>query len=246
MFNTFLKTFSVVAVIAVAGFFTSCQQEDTNITDVENFVLQSTIGVEDQCGAGRLGCYELVFPVTIQFADSTTATVGSYEEMKQAIRDWFQANGGRPHRFNKPTLVLPIQVINEAGEIITVETVEQLKELRALCNPRGGGMDTTGNGGPGGGHGGGHGGPGGHGNHGGAPCFTLNFPLSVMFPDSSVVLVNSKEELKAATQAWHQNNPGQPARPEFVFPITVTLEDGTIVTVNSRDELRALKEVCRG
>lgn len=233
MLRTFIGTVSIFAVVFLAGFFTSCQQEDS-ITDTENFVLQSTMAIEAQCGAGRAGCYELVFPVTIQFADSTTATVGSYEEMKQTIREWFQANGdqmgghGGPHHggmghLQKPALLLPIQVINEAGEIITIETQEELQEIRALCNP----------GGPGGGHGGG-------------PCFTLNFPITVMFADSSLVTVNSKEELREATHTWHLNNPGQRPHPEFVFPISVTLKDGTIVTVNSRDELRALKEECRG
>ena len=239
MYSAFIKSFGFLAILGLAGFFTSCQQEDNAMT-ADNFVLQSTMGVEDQCGAGRAGCYELVFPITLQFADSTTAIVNSYDEMKQAIRDWFEANGGGqgnggghhggghhggmggPQGLGRPVIVLPFQVINEAGEIITIETIEQLKELRALCNP---------------------GGPGGH---GGAPCFTLNFPITVMFADSSVVTVNSKEELRDATQAWHQSNPGQRPRPEFVFPITVTLQDGTQVVVNSREELRALKEDCRG
>ncbi len=239
MYRTFIKSFSLFAIVALAGFFTSCQQED-GVTTIDNFVLQSTTGMEDQCGAGAAGCYELVFPVTIQFSDSTTTVVGSYAELKQAIRDWFVANDVNPGHgghhgghhggvINKPTLVLPIQVINDAGEIITIETVEELKELRALCNPGQGG---PGNGGPG--------------HHGGEPCFTINFPLTVSFPDSTQVVVNSNEELKAATRTWNQNNPGQHARPEFVFPITVTLSDSTQVVVNSREELRALKEDCRG
>ncbi len=237
MYRTFIKSFSLFAIVALAGFFSSCQQEDT-VTSVDNFVLQSTTGMEDQCGAGAAGCYELVFPVTIQFSDSTTTVVGSYEELKQAIRDWFVANDVRPGHghgghhggvINKPTLVLPIQVINDAGEIITIATVEELKALRALCNPGQGG---PGNGGPG--------------YHGGEPCFTINFPLTISFADSTQVVVNSNEELKAATRTWNQNNPGLHARPEFVFPITVTLSDSTQVVVNSREELRALKEDCRG
>lgn len=254
MYRTFIKSFGIVAILSLAGFFTSCQQEDNAMT-ADNFVLQSTIGIDDQCGAGRAGCYELVFPVTLQFADSTTAIVNSYDEMKLAIRDWFDANGGGPGNggghgghhghggpggLGRPFIVMPFQVINEAGEIITIETPEQLAEIRALCNPGGGDMDTTGHGGGHGGHGGGHGGP------GSGPCFTPNFPLSIMFPDSSVVLINSPEEMKAAIIAYHQANPGQHVRPEFVFPISVTLADGTVVTVNSRDELRALKEACRG
>lgn len=237
MYRTFIKSIGVVALFALAGFFTSCQQEN-GVADVENFVLQSTMGIEDQCGAGRAGCYELVFPITLQFADSTTAVVNNYDEMKLAIRTWFEANGsgmgngghhggghhgnGGPSGLVRPVIVLPFQVITETGEIITIETVEQLREIRALCNP---------------------GGPGGN---GGGPCFTLNFPITVIFADSSVVTVNSKEELRAATHAWHLNNPGQRPHPEFVFPFSVTLQDGTIVTVNNREELRALKEECRG
>jgi len=234
MYRTFIKSFGFFAILAFAGFFTSCQQEDS-VTSVENFVLQSTTGMEDQCGAGAAGCYELVFPISIQFSDSTTTVVGSYVELKQAIRDWFVANdirpghGGHHGGINKPRLVLPIQVITDEGEIITIETQEELRELRALCNPGQGG---PGNGGPG--------------HHGGEPCFTISFPLTVSFPDSSQVVVNSTEELRDATRTWNQNNPGQHVRPRFVFPITVTLSDGTQVVVNSRAELRALKEDCRG
>jgi len=238
MYRTFIKSTGFFALLALGVFFTSCEKEDSVMT-TENFVLQSTMGVEDQCGAGRAGCYELVFPITLQFADSTTAVVNDYAEMKLAIRTWFEANGGGqggghhggghhghggPGHLNRPvTIVFPFQVINEAGEIITIENREQLQEIRALCNP---------------------GGPGG--NHGGAPCFTLNFPLTISFPDSSQVVVNTKEEIKAAAHAWNMNNPGQHARPAFVFPITVTLQDGTQVVINSREELIALKEDCRG
>lgn len=229
MFQRLIKPFGFLAVIVLSGFFVSCQQED-NVSDVDNFTLQSMLGLEDECGAGRHGCYELVFPVTIQFSDSTTTEVGSYEELKQAIREWYQANGGKPRPWHHPTLVLPIQVINDAGEVITVETREELRELRELCHASLGGN---------GGHGGGH-----HGD--GGPCFTLVFPVTLQFADSTQVTVNSKEEMRQAIHTWKENHPDQKARPEFVFPITVALRDGTEVIINSREELRALKEDCRG
>lgn len=219
MSRTFLGTISTFTLILFFGLLTSCQKED-NLTDVENFVLQSTSSLEDQCGVGRRGCYELVFPVTIQFADSTTATVDNYMEMKEAIRDWFVTNQTRPNRFNKPTLVLPIQVMNEDGELITIETLAELKELRAQCHPNGPGNGT--------------------------PCFTLNFPVTISFADSTEVTVNSREELRAAVHAWHLQNPGERPHPRLVFPISVTLQDGTVVVVNSKEELRALKAECRG
>mgnify|MGYP003380906717 CR=1 FL=1 len=98
---------------------------------------------------------------------------------KRQIRDWFVANdirpghGGHHGGINKPRLVLPIQVITDEGEIITIETQEELRELRALCNPGQGG---PGNGGPG--------------HHGGEPCFTISFPLTVSFPDLSLIHIS--------------------------------------------------------
>ncbi len=221
MYRSFIKTFGVFAIIAIAAFFTSCDKEDTGFTSVENFVLDSVTDIEDQCGAGRARCFELVFPITIEFSDGSTAEVGSYKELRQAIRSWFHNNGGHPTHADRPKLVLPIQVINEAGEVITVETPEQLKALREECGPRPDG-------------------------HHGEPCFTLNFPLTISFVDGTTVEVNSREEFKAAILAWKEENPDQHARPKLVFPISVTLTDGTVVDVESPLALRQLKKDCRG
>lgn len=241
MYRKFIKPLGLFVVLALAGMYTACQQEDS-VATVDNFTLQATAAIETGCGAGMAGCYELVFPVTLQFSDSTTVEVADFKAMKQAIHDWYVANGGRPTPDNRPTLVFPIQLINQAGEIITVETPEALQELVALCRPVLGGPH---GGGPGGPHGGGpHGG--GHNGGGLGPCFTLVFPVTVSFPDSTVVTVTTPEELRQVTMDWNKNNPGQHAHPEFVFPLTVTLRDGTQVVVNTKEELQAIKEDCRG
>ncbi len=221
MNRSFIKSFGVLAIIAIAALFTSCDKADESFTSVENFVLQSVTGIEDECGAGRDRCVELVFPITVEFSDGTTAEVNSYLELKQAIRLWFHTNGGHPSPQDRPKLVLPIQVINEAGEVITIETPEELKALREECGPRPHGPQ-------------------------GEPCFTLNFPLTISFVDSTEVVVNSREEFKAAVQAWREANPGQHAHPHLVFPLSVTLTDGTIVDVENPMELRDLKRDCRG
>ena len=253
----FFNLLGLALSLLITGLFISCQKEEDGLSgDVDNFVQVSTRGIEHGFGVGLTGCYELVFPVTVQFPDSTIAEVADYPALKQALHDWFVANGGvKP--LNRPTLVYPIQVINRAGEIITVETPEEMKELILLCKPvfvggghhHGGGDDSIGGGHHGGGNdtiGGGHHGGGDHGGGPGVPCFTIVFPLTISFPDSSQVTVNSPGELKQATFTWNKNNPGQHAHPQFVFPITVTLSDGTQVVVNSQDELRAIKENCRG
>ena len=239
MYRTFFKTFSLLALLFVAGFYTACQQEDT-ATDVDNFVDTSVSTMQEGCGAGIHGCYELVFPVSIQFADSSVVAVASYEDLRTAIRTWYETNGGHPGHGNRPTLVFPFQVVNAAGEIITVENATQLAELKDLCSPNPGG---------GGNGGGGNGGPGGHGGHGGGhgdACFTLVYPLTIGFPDSTQVTVNSEEEFHTAVHDWKKNNPTSTGRPEFVFPVTVLLKDGTQVVVNSAEELKAIKDACRG
>ena len=238
MYRNFIKPIGLFAVLTFVGLFASCQQEEAVSADIDNFVLLSTRGIEVDCGAGIAGCYELVFPVTIQFSDGSTVEVADYASLKQAIRDWFVANGGRPNFNNRPKLVFPLQVINPAGEIIPVETPEAMKELLALCRPALGGGH-HGGGGPdslGGGH---HNGPTG-------ACFTLVFPVNISFPDGTTITVNSPRELAQAAFNWNKNNPGQHARPEIIFPVTVTLRDGSQVIVNSKEELQAIKDTCRG
>ena len=225
--------FSFLAIIVTLGFLFSCQK-DEGVESTDNFVDNSVEQIQSRSGAGVFGCYELVFPVTFQFADSTTATVNSYEELRQAIRTWFETNGNHHNHKIRPALVYPYQVTNDTGEIITVENDDQLKDLLAACRP-----------GPGGpGNNGGHGN--GHGHHGGDACYTLVFPVTIQFPDSTQVTVASQEEFRQAAHTWKQNNPNTHGHPELVFPITVTLKDGTQAVVNSKEELQAIKDACRG
>ena len=227
MKKNFFKTLALISAIITGGFFVSCQEEET-AADVENFVLQSVYEIEERSGAGMAGCYELVFPVTIQFADSTTQEVESYDELKQAIRTWFEENNARPRPVNRPRLVFPYDVITDDGEVITVTNPQELFELRKACV-----NDVFG--------------PGHHGHFGkDRPCFRLVFPLTLEFPDGSLVTATTPREMHMAIREWKVNNPGSTERPAFVFPITVLLRDGTQVVVETAEELAALKEDCRG
>jgi len=187
MYIKAIKPFGLFLLLAIAGLFTSCQKEDTLASDADNFATLSTRGVERGPGGGLAGCYELVFPVTIQLPDSTFVEVGDYDALKQALHDWYIANGGHPHHFRRIVLVYPVQIINLAGDTVTVETPEAMRELIALCRPDGGGHH--GGGDPdtlGGGHhgGGGHDSIGGGGHHGSSrwPMFHLRFPADHFFP----------------------------------------------------------------
>ncbi|MCB0525234.1 MAG: hypothetical protein H6576_14555 [Lewinellaceae bacterium] len=220
--------FFFLPFLAIIAIFVACNKESA--ATVEDAVDEVLFSVQERGGMGRFGCYELVFPVSFTLPDGTEVTVDSYDEMKAAIRDYFQ-NNGTPHQHDhirpKIDFVFPISVINEDGEIITVNDQAGLKDLREDCAGTFGNHDHHG-----------------HGQHG-LSCFTIVFPITIEFPDGSTAEANDRMELHQLIRVWHHNNPGVDQRPKFVFPITVKMtDDDSLVTLNSADELRALKESC--
>ncbi len=223
--------FFLLPLIALISIIVACNKSDS--TTVEEAVDEVLFSAQERGGMGRFGCYELVFRVTFTLPDSSTATVNSYDEMKQTLRAYFEANGtpgnGGHHHGNRPKIdfVFPISVISQDGEVITVADELELRALREAC------AGTFGN----------HG-PQGHGQHG-LSCFEIVFPITIQFPDSTTAEVADRQALHQLVRTWNQANPGLHARPIIVFPISVKMtDDGSIVTVNSREELHDLKESC--
>ena len=212
----FLLPFLAIVAITVA-----CNKSDELTT--EEAVDQALYSIQERGGMGRFGCYELVFPVTLTFSDGTTAEVNSYDEMKQALRTYFQTTSDRPH----PNFVFPISVISQDGDLISVNDQEELRRLRADCR---GTFD--------------HHGPQGHGQHG-LSCFQIVFPITIEFPDGTTAQASDRMELHQLIRTWRHDHPDVAARPKVVFPITVKMtDDDALVTVNSREELQDLKESC--
>jgi len=226
----------IVPAIALLATLNACNKSEDAAATIEEAVDQSLYSIQERGGIGRFGCYELVFPLSIVLPDSSTAEIGSYEELKDTLREYFEANGtaggghqGHGPRRHRPAIqfVFPISVIDQDGVVITVDSEEALRALREDCG------GTFGN----------HG-PQGHGHHG-LSCFDLVFPITIQFPDSSTVEVANRQELHDQVRTWRQNNPGVRERPQLVFPITVQMTaDSTLVTLSSKEELRALKEDC--
>lgn len=234
-----LKLF-LLPLVVIMAVMVACNKSSELTT--EELVDQALYSAQERGGMGRFGCYELVFPVIIVLPDSTTATVNSYEETKETLRAYFEANGGpaqgghhgghhgggaqghRPHI----SFQFPISVISEDGTLITVNSAEEMRALRAECAG-----STFGN----------HG-PQGHGQHG-LSCFELVFPITVKFPDGTTAEAADRQALHELIHTWRQNNPGASSRPQITFPLTVKMDDdGSLVTVNSREELRQLKQDC--
>ena len=226
MLKLISKNVWVMALMA-AFFMASCDQAADVVTEetTEEFVDQALFVLQEQGNIGRNGCYELIFPITVEFPDGTTVTANDYEELGTAIKTWKEAN---PDATERPSFVFPIEVLSEDGEVISVASHEELRALKEACP----------------GNYFGHHGPRGH--RGKCnPCFEIVFPIDILFPDGTTAEAADRMTLKTLIREWKEANPDEEERPEIVFPIEVEMEeDGTIVTVNDLDELKALKESC--
>lgn len=204
----------------------SCNKEteiyaDESVTDL----LLETRGLTNDC-------FEFVFPVSFQMRDSSIVVVDSIEEL--------EALKGENH--GRLRLVFPVNIINSAGEPIVVEDHEQMHQILEEC----GIVKPEGKGGKHGKHGkGGKGGPGGWVFHEVPKCFEIVFPVTIIFPDETILEVADKTALHDAWKAWKEANPGIPGGPQFQFPIQVIKNGETEpVIINSKEELMALRKNC--
>lgn len=218
--------FLLLPVMAVMAIVVACNKSDEMTAD--EAVNSALYSIQERGGMGRLGCFELVFPVTLSLPDGTTAEVNSYDEMTQTFRAFFAANGhlggdGRP----QPSFVFPVSVVSQEGALITLNNAEELRRLRAECSDRFGDHD-----------------PRRH-ERRWLSCFEIVFPVNIEFPDGTTAQAADRQALQQLIRIWQQGNPGVDERPQVVFPMTVQMtEDGTLVTVSNREDLRRLKESC--
>ena len=149
----------------------------------------------------------LSYPVTASKLDGSTAT---YEDEASFVA----ALAEEPLFF-----VFPLSLINEEGEVITVENTDQLLTALFDCNVLN--VDTTiWDGGTGFDY---------------IGCYELQFPFNVVLADGTVVEVN--DHMEYCDLLLSGNIAG------FGFPLTLIGEEGEIV-VNSQEELDALLEDC--
>ena len=221
--QVFKKTW-MIALLVIAV-FTACNKEDavSGADEVENYVDGVVFDMQEQGNCGKFGCYEFVFPITISFPDGSSTEVADYAGLREALKTYHEANPDG----ERPTLGFPLDVLTEDGEMITVNSREELHELRVQCrreffaNHR----------------------PGGH-RFRGMFCFKLDFPVSIEFPDGTTVEVQDRLDLQYNLRRWRKDNPEIDERPALVFPLSVTMEDGTQVTVDSKEALKELKDSC--
>ncbi|MFK7981057.1 MAG: hypothetical protein AB8G86_13810 [Saprospiraceae bacterium] len=267
------KPLLALAFFSLVFFMVSCEKESLNaeVTEItENYVNQSVFEMQKRGNAGKFGCYEFVFPISINLPDGSVVSVESFEDLRAGIADWKGNNSAAKER---PHLAFPIEVVSEEGAVISVEDFVALGALRRACAKkffentkwedikgcfvggfRGGRPDGVGGGRPdgvGGGRPDGVGGGRPDGVGGGRPdcmngdrCFRLAFPVTVNYPDGSSENFDTHVALKKAARTWRMANQASTTTPQLAFPLTIEMEDGTTQSVESKDELKAIKDNC--
>lgn len=213
---------SFLFLLSMAMMFISCDKEEAEITSIENLA-DSSIASLQQRAIGKNACLEFVFPIDIQFVDATTATADSYEALHEVVAAWFEENEVEKIRENKPQLIFPIDVLNEEGELVTVESSDELKALRSECPGSGKCNGKRGK---------------------GYKCFSLVFPVSLTI-DGVVTEFEDRQGLKEAIKAYKASAGDEFEKPTLVFPVTVEYDDGTQTVAEDQEQLAALKEACR-
>ncbi|MFK8008187.1 MAG: hypothetical protein AB8H03_17655 [Saprospiraceae bacterium] len=124
-----------------------------------------------------------------------------------------------PNSDDDPTLIYPVNVLLAIdGSSLIINNDDELENLFDACAEQ---IDND--------------------------CFTINFPISIQFPDGEIVAINSIAEGDDLVEAWEDANPNSTEDVEVIYPFDVTLENGTIVTINSEDEFDTLiDEECDG
>jgi hypothetical protein len=226
MNTNIFKGFQIAGLFAVIFILASCQDQpgveptdQVALSDEDAIIYarQSVVDIEEDASLGRRGCFEIVFPVTINFPDNSSTEVSSYEELVEAIRTWRLEN---PDVDGRPKIALPFDVITKSGEIITIESYEMLRRLKKRCFRPDRPFDRF-------------------------RCFRIVFPVTLVFPDGSTLEVGNEHEMRAAIREWKENNPATDVPITFEFPIEIKYKNGEIVTVESGEQLFRLKKKCK-
>jgi len=131
MFKTIKMSLFASSLFLLMSLMTSCSDSDEpTLESTQEYVVASIDALEAQGKIGRLGCYEFVFPVTVNLPDESAGSADSYEALRSIISDWKEAN---PDAETKPALEFPVELTSEEGEVISVESREELRQIRNEC-----------------------------------------------------------------------------------------------------------------
>lgn len=193
-------------------FFVACDEGDLFDEANESFFLI----FEDEDDID-LSCVEFIYPLTLNNPDGSTTTINDEAALITTIE-------GVDPNTPLPTLVFPIQIVDEDDLPQTVANEEELCEIFMEClDEEFDDCDCEEE----------------------EECFEINYPITLILPDGTQAAVNDDEELETTIDTYYDNNPNDTGEVSVVYPINVTmLEDSSIVTIDNDEELDDLFEEC--
>jgi len=219
--KTSIQLFSVLIIALLT--ITSCSKEEVNIVDVENYTSEAMYNLEKEGNAGHKGCFEFVWPLTINFPDETSAEFDDYETLREGIKRWKEAN---PDVEGRPQLAFPLEIMGPDGTIYSLDSKEELKKIVRRCARAYWNNNN-------------------HRPHFNNACFKVVLPVSMQFPNGDVITFETRIGLKSALRAWKAEHPDAEVFPKLAFPINVLIKStGNTVAIDSEADLIRLKETC--
>ena len=166
---------------------------------------------------GRPGCVRLIFPLTVDFPDGTSAEAATPQALRELLGEWKDDNPGAEER---PRIAFPHDIELPDGAVVTVSEPVQLRRFIRRCLGRPALYFPQ-------------------------PCFQLIFPVKVVFPDGSTFEAATRYALAVFVREWREAHPDLEGRPELVMPYQVRLRDGTLATIAEEGDLAQIAGDCR-
>lgn len=76
-------------------------------------------------------------------------------------------------------------------------------------------------------------------------CYSIIFPVTLVFEDGTEVEVQNRMGIQRAIRAWAIENGRPTTRPEIAYPFDVEVRNGRVLTINNDEEFTALIRLCR-
>jgi len=219
--KTSIQFLTILAITLLT--ITSCTKEDVNVVDIENYTADAMYELERECNAGHKGCFEFIWPLTIDFPDETSLEFEDYTSIREGIKRWKEAN---PDVEGRPRLSFPLEIVGADGTMYTINSKAELNKIVRRCARAYWDLkDLRG--------------------HFNTQCFQVIVPVSIQFPSGRVVQFDTRTGLKAGLRAWKAENPDAEEFPKLAFPVNVLIkETGSTVIIDSASDLLRLKETC--
>ena len=100
------------------------------VVTVENQADQQEL--RETCGElyRRWKCFKLIFPLTVEFPDGSTAELATPKALRTLIREWKE---NHPNADQRPHIVFPHDIELNNGDTVTVNSREELKTFMNVC-----------------------------------------------------------------------------------------------------------------